>query len=92
MPVTEVCAGQAAAFALKKVKRKDLRKGTVLLGTDLESPKAVWEFKGEVVILHHPTTIMTNYQVICASFILALTVLKSGDGARRSSASNCPNY
>jgi len=64
MPVTEVCAGQAAAFALKKVKRKDLRKGTVLLGTDLESPKAVWEFKGEVVILHHPTTIMTNYQAM----------------------------
>ena len=26
-------------------------------------PKAVWEFRGEVVILHHPTTIMTNYQV-----------------------------
>ena len=64
MPVTEVCAGQAAAFALKKVKRRDLRKGTVLLGLDEESPKAVWEFKGEVVILHHPTTIMANYQVI----------------------------
>jgi len=90
MPVTEVCAGQAAAFALKKVKRKDLRKGTVLLGMDEESPKAVWEFKGEVVILHHPTTIMTNYQVIGASFLYIST--KLGDGSRRSCAPDCPNY
>ena len=54
---------KAAAFALKKVKRKEVRKGSVLLGQTPEAPKAVWEFKGEVVILHHPTTIMTNYQV-----------------------------
>lgn len=64
MPVTEVSAGQAAAFALKKVKKKEVRKGSVLLGSTGESPKAVWEFRGEVVILHHPTTIMTNYQAM----------------------------
>ena len=63
LPVNEVSAGQAAAFALKKVKKKEVRKGSVLLGALGETPKAVWEFRGEVVILHHPTTIMTNYQV-----------------------------
>ena len=65
LPVTVAVAGQAAAFALKKIKRNQVRKGTAFLAaTDRqEAPRAVWEFRGEVVILHHPTTIMTNYQV-----------------------------
>jgi len=66
LPVTVAVAGQAAAFALKKIKRNQVRKGTAFLAaTDRqEAPRAVWEFRGEVVILHHPTTIMTNYQAM----------------------------
>jgi len=64
LPVQEAVAGQAAAFALKKIKKNQVRKGTAFLAQNAEPPKAVWEFKGEVVILHHPTTIMTNYQAM----------------------------
>merc|ERR1712227_566662 len=64
LPVNEAVAGQAAAFALKKIKKNQVRKGTAFLAQNVEPPKAVWEFKGEVVILHHPTTIMTNYQAM----------------------------
>jgi len=64
LPVQEVVAGQAAAFALKKIKKNQVRKGTAFIGLGGEVPKAVWEFRGEVVILHHPTTIMTNYQAM----------------------------
>lgn len=64
LPVQEVVAGQAAAFALKKIKKNQVRKGTAFIGLGGEVPQAVWEFRGEVVILHHPTTIMTNYQAM----------------------------
>jgi len=64
LPVQEVVAGQAAAFALKKIKKNQVRKGTAFIGLGGEVPKSVWEFRGEVVILHHPTTIMTNYQAM----------------------------
>ncbi|KAL3238765.1 hypothetical protein MRX96_021798 [Rhipicephalus microplus] len=57
MPVKEVHSGQTASFALKKqVKRSDIRKGMVLVSPKLE-PKSCWEFEGEILVLHHPTTI-----------------------------------
>ena len=54
--------GQTASFALKKVKRSAIRKGMVLLSPKAEL-RATWEFEGQIVILHHPTTITANYQV-----------------------------
>ena len=63
MPATSVKSGQTASFALKKVKRSAIRKGMVMLSPKLE-PKAVWEFEGKITVLHHPTTIVTNYQAM----------------------------
>mmetsp|Transcript_25979 Transcript_25979/g.68168 ORF Transcript_25979/g.68168 Transcript_25979/m.68168 type:complete len:592 (-) Transcript_25979:78-1853(-) len=63
MPVKEVRGGQAASFALKKVKRAAIRKGMVLVHPAVK-PVAHWEFDAEVVILHHPTTITTKYQAM----------------------------
>ena len=63
MPVTEVRSGQTASFALKKIKRSQIRKGMVMVSPKL-SPQACWEFEGDIMVLHHPTTIQTRYQVI----------------------------
>ncbi|KAL3315283.1 GTP-binding protein 1 [Cichlidogyrus casuarinus] len=63
LPVSKVCGGQTASFALKRVKRSQLRKGMVLISTALE-PYSCMEFKAEVLILHHPTTISVGYQAM----------------------------
>ncbi|PVD37464.1 hypothetical protein C0Q70_00054 [Pomacea canaliculata] len=63
MPVKEVRGGQTASFALKKIKRSTIRKGMVMVSPRLE-PKACWEFEGEILVLHHPTTISVRYQAM----------------------------
>jgi len=62
IPSKSVHAGQHASFAIKKEKRANIRKGMVLL--EDESPKAVWEFSAEVLVLYHSTTISSNYQPV----------------------------
>jgi GTPase len=62
-PAPTVKGGQTASFALKKIKRSQIRKGMVLLSPTLELA-ATWEFEAEVVILHHPTTITAKYQAM----------------------------
>jgi len=89
MLVSNVKAGQTAAFALKKVKRSNIRKGMVMVHSKV-NPKAVWEFKAEVLVLHHPTTISIKYQAMvhCGSVrqtacILSMSKehLRTGDKA-----------
>lgn len=63
MPVTAVRGGQTASFALKKIKRSAIRKGMVLIAPALQ-PRATWEFDGDILILHHPTTITCKYQAM----------------------------
>ncbi|XP_035695386.1 GTP-binding protein 1-like [Branchiostoma floridae] len=63
MPVKEVRGGQTASFALKKIKRSSIRKGMVMVSPDLH-PQACWEFEGEILVLHHPTTISPRYQAM----------------------------
>lgn len=63
LPVKEVRAGQAASFALKKIKRSAIRKGMVLIAKEA-NPKGHREFEAELLILHHPTTIGTKYQAM----------------------------
>lgn len=63
MPVQEVRGGQTASFALKKVRRNQIRKGMVMVHPS-ENPVASWEFEGEILILHHPTTISVKYQAM----------------------------
>ena len=62
MPVPEVRSGQTASFALKKIKRSQIRKGMVMVSSKL-NPRACWQFYGDIMVLHHPTTIATRYQV-----------------------------
>uniref|UniRef100_A0A915CZF1 Tr-type G domain-containing protein n=1 Tax=Ditylenchus dipsaci TaxID=166011 RepID=A0A915CZF1_9BILA len=63
MPVSTIKAGQTASFALRKLTKKDVRKGMFLLSA-LLSPVACFEFVVEILILHHPTTIAPNYQAM----------------------------
>lgn len=63
MPVREVRGGQTASFALKKIKRSTIRKGMVMVSPKL-NPQACWEFEGEILVLHHPTTISVKYQAM----------------------------
>ncbi len=65
MPTREVRGGQTASFALKKIKRSAIRKGMVMVAPALH-PRATWEFDGDILVLHHPTTISAKYQVRCS--------------------------
>ncbi|KAF2710259.1 hypothetical protein K504DRAFT_377907 [Pleomassaria siparia CBS 279.74] len=66
-------AGQSASLALRNVRRKDVRKGMVVLhkadkpdpATGLiPQPKVYREFVAEVLILSHATTIKIKYQAM----------------------------
>lgn len=89
MAVREVRGGQTASFALKKIKRSQIRKGMVMVSPAL-NPTACWEFEGEILVLHHPTTISSRYQAMvhCGSIrqtasILSMSAecLRTGDKA-----------
>lgn len=89
MPVREVRGGQTASFALKKIKRSQIRKGMVMVAPAL-NPQACWEFEGEILVLHHPTTISSCYQAMvhCGSIrqtaaIISMSqdCLRTGDKA-----------
>ena len=75
IPVSVCSAGQSASFALRRVRRKDVRKGMVVLPSKSEAgaggasssvtqPKVHREFVAEVLILSHATTIRTKYQAM----------------------------
>lgn len=90
MPVSEVRSGQTASFALKKIKRSQIRKGMVMVSPKL-NPKSCWEFEGDIMVLHHPTTIATRYQAMvhCGSIRQTASItkmsadcLRTGDKAR----------
>ena len=66
-------AGQSASLALRNVRRKDVRKGMVVLHKAekpdsatgvVAQPKVYREFVAEVLILSHATTIKTKYQAM----------------------------
>lgn len=66
-------AGQSASLALRNVRRKDVRKGMVVLHKAdkpdaatgaIPNPKVYREFVAEVLILSHATTIKTKYQAM----------------------------
>lgn len=46
-----------------QIKRSQIRKGMVMVSPAL-NPKACWEFEGEILVLHHPTTISSRYQAM----------------------------
>ena len=90
-------AGQSASFALRRVRRKDVRKGMVVLMAKSDSnpnvpaqPKVYREFVAEVLILSHATTIRTKYQAMlhvgpvsqtCAIIDIDRPYIRTGDRA-----------
>lgn len=62
-PVKRAVAGQAACFALNRVKKDSVRKGMVLLDPSLE-PRACSGFEASIYVLHHPTGIKDNFQAV----------------------------
>ncbi|KAI9779718.1 MAG: hypothetical protein M1839_007216 [Geoglossum umbratile] len=86
-----VCsAGQSASFALKRVRRKDVRKGMVVLPKLEQTPRVYREFIAEVLILSHATTIKTKYQAMlhvgsisqtCAIIDIDRAYVRTGDRA-----------
>ncbi|KAK8007802.1 LMWPc-domain-containing protein [Apiospora arundinis] len=90
--VPAASAGQSASFALKKVRRKDVRKGMVVLPKveGQPQPKVHQEFIAEVLILSHATTIKTKYQAMlhvgpvsqtCAIIDVDRPFIRTGDRA-----------
>lgn len=61
--VSHAVAGQAACFALKKIKRNQVRKGMVMLSRDAPH-LACREFEAKVLVLFHSTTIALRYQAM----------------------------
>lgn len=77
MNVAEVRGGQTASFSLKKIKRSQIRKGMVMVSPEV-NPQACWEFEGEILVLHHPTTISSRYQAMvhCGSIRQTASILQ----------------
>ncbi|KAK5078364.1 hypothetical protein LTS08_002790 [Lithohypha guttulata] len=85
-------AGQSASFALKRIRRKEVRKGMVVLPKldALSLPKVYREFVAEVLILSHATTIRPKYQAMlhvgpvsqtCAIIEIDREFIRTGDRA-----------
>ncbi|ETN81967.1 elongation factor Tu GTP binding domain protein, partial [Necator americanus] len=90
MPVSSVRCGQTASFALRKVTKRDVRKGMVMLDPRM-NPVSSMMFEAEILILHHPTTIKPNYQAMLhigsirqTATLVSMTkeVLRTGDRDR----------
>ncbi|MCJ1453171.1 hypothetical protein MMC28_003517 [Mycoblastus sanguinarius] len=90
IPVLVCSAGQSASFALKRVRRKEVRKGMVVLPKLDTPPKVYREFIAEVLILSHATTIKTKYQAMlhvgpisqtCAIIDIDRAFIRTGDRA-----------
>ncbi|SZF00762.1 unnamed protein product [Blumeria hordei] len=91
IPVPLALAGQSVSFALKKLRRKDVRRGMVVVPkTEEAPPTAVREFVAEVLILSHSTTIKPKYQAMlhvgslcqtCVIIDLDRSCIRTGDRA-----------
>lgn len=90
IPVPMCAAGQSASFALKRVRRKEVRKGMVVLPKLDNPPKVYREFVAEVLILSHATTIRPKYQAMlhvgpvsqtCAIIDIDREYIRTGDRA-----------
>jgi len=95
VPTDAVESGQHSAIAIRSLVKKEqlkknmIRKGMVLVDMALQ-PKITREFKAEVVILHHATTIRLKYQAMlhcgiirqCAAVKdMSCELLRTGDKA-----------
>ncbi|EJD03134.1 GTP-binding protein 1 [Fomitiporia mediterranea MF3/22] len=63
-PVTSADAGQCVSFALKRMRRQAVRKGMIIAAKNDTPPRAIRQFKGQVLILYHNTTLQKGYQAM----------------------------
>jgi len=95
VPTEAAESGQHCGLALRSLVKKDalkkssFRKGMVLVDAALH-PRTTWEFRAEVVVLHHATTIRERYQAMihcgiirqCAAVKhMSCELLRTGDKA-----------
>ncbi|VDD87209.1 unnamed protein product [Enterobius vermicularis] len=87
MPVNHIRCGQTASFAIRKLSKKEVRKGMMLVSPLLNVFSSM-QFQAEILILHHPTTISQDYQAMVhigsirqTATIIKMTkdVLRTGD-------------
>jgi GTPase len=81
LPVKFARAGQSASFALKKTKRKEIRRGMVL-ADPAAKPQSCWEFDAEILIITHSTTITRSYEAVihCGCTRQTAKIMGMGEG------------
>ena len=63
LPVAAARAGLSASLALKKVERRQIRKGMIIAHPAI-SPSSCFEFTADLVVLYHSTTITVGYEAV----------------------------
>ena len=63
VPIKSAYAGEYVTIGLNKVYPEELRAGMAIL-SDASLAKAVWRFRADVRVLHHPTLIKPGYEPV----------------------------
>lgn len=67
-------AGQSVSFALKKIRRNQVRKGMVMLARTDVPPKSYMEFDAEILCLYHSTTLSVGSCMVLHAASIRQTV------------------
>ena len=74
VPVESASAGQSVSFALKRIRRNQVRKGMLLLARTAQAPVAHQEFEAEVLCLYHSTTLSLGSCIVLHAASIRQTV------------------
>lgn len=67
-------AGQSVSFALKKIRRNQVRKGMVMVARTETPPKSYMEFDAEILCLYHSTTLSVGSCMVLHAASIRQTV------------------
>ncbi|TKY88158.1 hypothetical protein EX895_002868 [Sporisorium graminicola] len=67
-------AGQSVSFALKKIRRNQVRKGMVMVARTEVAPKSYMEFDAEILCLYHSTTLSVGSCMVLHAASIRQTV------------------
>lgn len=67
-------AGQSVSFALKKIRRNQVRKGMVMVARTDVTPKSYMEFDAEILCLYHSTTLSVGSCMVLHAASIRQTV------------------
>lgn len=76
--VEAATAGQSASFALKRVRRNQVRKGMVMIARSDNPPQASLVFDAEILCLHHATTLSVGSCMVLHAAGIRQTVRITG--------------